>query len=507
MSQSSNIPEAPHSKEPNSNPPHPEAAHPNPRPSKAPPSKTPAHVPEGASFLVRLDPLECAKKVLIPGHRFEPFHSYRISIPRLEIRLPDASPLPKKNIVLPYNEILRFHNLLNFMDIFYVLEEMHPDNIPADMSEASRAFDRLIRLSVFDLEPLFPGGIQQGSYVRLSVQRYQKGIFTAAPVTPEEASRLDREAWFSTMDAAFARAFDELKFPRRNDTLLSLVYRYGGEALYGNPAAALIDYLDAKRAAEIIYFGGENLIWKKGVDPEHIVLSGLDAYGTGSRKPGKAAPPKTAPAQTNGAPSEAARPIAPVRAPAIPRKGRKPSLKARLNRFFEAYEFAFNADEIKALMLDMAYRGTTLQDLWDRFFESSPQWTVFPEAADELIDLIEDYCDEALANYDPERDGFGEMRAALVDIYADYVAWMRRLDTKLRSPEDLPIEKFTELANLISSLNEFMLIMNSPAKGRPGDPSEREVLEQFFDSVDYMRQAVTDLEHEIETIALRKRKR
>lgn len=497
---------------------------------KAPTSKPPAHVPEGASFLVRLDPLECAKKVLIPGHRFEPFHSYRISIPRLEIRLPDASPLPKKNIVLPYNEILRFHNLLNFMDIFYMLEEMYPGNFPADLAQASQAFDRLIRLSVFDLEPLFPGGIQQGSYVRLSVQRYQKGIFTAAPVTPEEASRLDREAWFSTMDAAFARAFDELKFPRRNDTLLSLVYRYGGEALYGNPAAALIDYLDAKRAAEIIYFGGENLIWKKGVDPEHIVLSGLDAYGTGSRKPGKAspaaratstptsaapaktsnsasaAPPKTAPAQTNGAPSEAARPIAPVRAPAKPRKGRKPSLKARLNRFFEAYEFAFNADEIKALMLDMVYRGTTLQDLWDRFFESSPQWTVFPEAADELIDLIEDYCDEALANYDPERDGFGEMRAALVDIYANYIAWMRRLDTKLRSPEDLPIEKFTELANLISSLNEFMLIMNSPAKANLGDPSEREVLEQFFDSVDYMRQAVTDLEHEIEIIALRKKK-
>jgi hypothetical protein len=548
MSQSSNSPKAPHSKESPS-----KQSHPNP-----PPSKTPAHVPEGASFLVRLDPLECAKKVLIPGHRFEPFHSYRISIPRLEIRLPDASPLPKKNIVLPYNEILRFHNLLNFMDIFYMLEEMYPGNFPADLAQASQAFDRLIRLSVFDLEPLFPGGIQQGSYVRLSVQRYQKGIFTAAPVTPQEASRLDREAWFSAMDAAFARAFDELKFPRRNDTLLSLVYRYGGEALYVNPAAALVDYLDAGRAAEIIYFGGENLIWKKGVDPEHIVLSGLDAYGTGSRKPGKAAsaaratstptsaaparvenpaaaaacaptqmpdarpasaapaktsnsasaaPPKTAPAQTNGAPSEAARPIAPVRAPAIPRKGRKPSLKARLNRFFEAYEFAFNADEIKALMLDMAYRGTTLQDLWDRFFESSPQWTVFPEAADELIDLIEDYCDEALANYDPERDGFGEMRAALVDIYANYIAWMRRLDTKLRSPEDLPIEKFTELANLISSLNEFMLILNSPAKRGPGDPSEREVLEQFFDSVDYMRQAVTDLEHEIEIIALRKRKR
>ncbi|MGB9686693.1 MAG: hypothetical protein ACPLYX_09380 [Rectinema subterraneum] len=470
---------------------------------KTPPSKTPAHVPEGASFLVRLDPLECAKKVLIPGHRFEPFHSYRISIPRLEIRLPDASPLPKKNIVLPYNEILRFHNLLNFMDIFYMLEEMYPGNFPADLAQASQGFDRLIRLSVFDLEPLFPGGIQQGSYVRLSVQRYQKGIFTAAPVTPEEVSRLDREAWFSAMDAAFARAFDELKFPRRNDTLLSLVYRYGGEALYVNPAAALVDYLDAKRAAEIIYFGGENLIWKKGVDPEHIVLSGLDAYGTGSRKPGKASPA----ARATSTPTSAA----PARAensavPAKPRKGRKPSLKARLNRFFEAYEFAFNADEIKALMLDMVYRGTTLQDLWDRFFESSPQWTVFPEAADELIGLIEDYCDEALANYDPERDGFGEMRAALVDIYANYIAWMRRLDTKLRSPEDLPIEKFTELANLISSLNEFMLILNSQAKGGPGDPSEREVLEQFFDSVDYMRQAVTDLEHEIETIALRKKK-
>ena len=252
-------------------------------------SKAPAHIPNGANFLLRLDPLECAQKILIPGHRFEPFHSYRISIPRLEIRLPDASPLPKKNIVLPYNEISRFHNLLNFMDIFYVLEEMHPDNIPADLVQASQAFDRLIRLSVFDLEPLFPAPIQQGSYVRLSVQHYQKGIFTAAPLTPEEASRLDREAWFSAMDAAFARAFDELKFPRRNDTLLSLVYRYGGQALYANPAAAFVDYLDAKRAAEIMYFGGENLIWKKGADPEHIVLSGLDAYGTGSRKPRKTA--------------------------------------------------------------------------------------------------------------------------------------------------------------------------------------------------------------------------
>ena len=438
-------------------------------PARAPTTrtpKTPTHVPDGASFLIRLDPLECTKKILIPGHRFEPFHPNRISIPHLEIHLPNTSLLPKKNIVLPYNEILRFHNLMNLMDMFYLLEEMHPDNIPSDLDQAAQTFDRLMRLTVFDLEPLFPTPIQQGSYLRISVQHYQKGIFTAAPLTPEEASHLDRETWFSAMDTAFTKAFDELKFPRRNDTLLSLVYRYGGQALYANPAAALIDYLDAKRAAEIIYFGGENLIWKKGADPKHIVLEDLDAYGTGSRKPRKTT--------------------------------RKGSLKTRLDRFFDNYEFAFTADEIKALMLDMAYRGTTLQNLWDRFFEYSPQWTVFPEAADELIDLLEHYCDEALANYDPHYDTFGHMRATLVDIYADYIAWLRHLDTKLRSPQDIPIEPFTQLANLISSINEFMLTMNNPTPTHPLPPPQPDQLEQFFQTTHTIRQAITDLQHEIE---------
>lgn len=443
-------------------------------PARAPKTrtpKTPAHVPEGASFLVRLDPLECARKILIPGHRFEPFHSSRISIPRLELRLPGASSLPRKNIILPYKEIHRFFSLLSAMDLLDVLEEMHPGNIPSDLDQAGRAFDRLMCLSVFDLEPLFPAPIQKGSYVRISVQNYHKGIFTAAPLTPEEALRLDREPWFCAMDRAFAKAFDELKFPRRNDTLLSLVYRYGGKDLYANPAADLIDYLDAKRAAEVICFGGENLIWKKGADHEHIVLSDLDAFGTGNRKPRK-----------------------------TPRNA---SLKTRLNHFFDNYEFAFTADEIKALMFDMAYRGTTFQDLWDRFFDFSPQWSVYPEAAEELADLLAHYGKEVLQDYHPDLDSFGPMRAVLVDIYADYMAWLRQLDTRLRSPEDIPLEPFSQLANLISSITQFMLSMNNPARKRLPAPLEPDALDQFFETADSFRQAITELQEEIEARALR----
>lgn len=471
------------------------------QPSKAPRRPSATHVPDGAVFLVRLDPLECAKKVLIPGHRFEPFHALRISIPSLELRyakpiqpalnsdMPNASaapiaPLPKKNIVLPAREVHRFFLLLDPMTLYSTLEEMCPGNIPGTNSDMTAEPNRLIRLTVFDLEPLSPGPIAPGTSIRITTINYQKGIFSAEVLTPDRLAQRDPEPWFEALDTAFEQAFAQLKFPRSNHSLLPLVYQLGGPSLYADPPAALSDYLSAGRAAQLILYSNEHLIWKKGADPDSIVLTDLDAPGTGARKP-------------RHAPAEFTK-------PGSSKKKRATSIKKRLDRFLEDFEFSYDAEEVKSMMLDMAYCGKTLQDLWNRFFAECPQWIMFADAAElpnVLGELLEEYCIEVLKTYDPASDPFGDMRTAAIDLYADYIAWLRRLDARLRAPEDLPLEQFRELAGLIGSLNELMFLMNTPERGGLDDP------EEFFDTLASLRRAAKALEREIESLALRKRYR
>jgi len=477
---------------------------------KTPRRPSAAHVPDGAVFLVRLDPLECSQKILIAGHRFEPFHAPQISIPSLELRsakplqpalnsdIPNASaadyapkapapavPLPRKNIILPAREAQRFFLLLDPRTLFDTLQAMCSGNIPGTGSDITADPNRLLRLTVFDLEPLFPNPIVPGTAIRITTINYQKGIFSAEALAPDQLTQRDPEPWYQTLDTAFAQAFAQLKFPRSNHSLLPLVYQLGGPSLYADPPAALSDYLSAGRAAQLILYSNEHLIWKKGADPDSIVLTDLDAPGTGARKPRHAPAEFTKPGASN--------------------KKRATSIKKRLDRFLEDFEFSYDAEEVKSMMLDMAYCGKTLQDLWNRFFAECPQWIMFADAAElpnVLGELLEEYCIEVLKTYDPASDPFGDMRTAAIDLYADYIAWLRRLDARLRAPEDLPLEQFRELAGLIASLNELMFLMNAPEKG-----SQDDVPEEFFDTLASLRRAAKSLEREIESLALRKRRR
>lgn len=482
------------------------------------------------------------------------------------------------------SDAIRFHVLLDPMTIFSTLVEMHPDNIPDTMMNTIPDFNRLVRISGFDLAPLSPGPIAVGTCLRITTVSYQKGDFMAELLTPKQQSQLDTEPWYKALDTAFEQAFDQLKFPRSTHVLLPLVYKLGGESLTANPPAALSDYLEAGRAAQIIVFNDEYLIWKNGAAADSIVLSGLEPMGTGSRKPrsvlagssaskgsktsdtvntksvpgagikssiyriaayplgtnstgttlrspaneavstdashhtpgfgatGQATSPARTPASstslpTNTLPPGTSQPVT----PGAQRKKRTTTLKKRLDRFLDDFEFSYDADEVKSMLLDIAYHGKTLQDLWNRFFAECPQWTVYPDNQDipeNLARLLEDYASEVLQNYDPASDPFGEMRTAAIDIYADYIAWMRRLDVRLRAPEDLPMEQFRELAGLISSVNDLMFLMNSPEKGGFSDiAASRDIPEKYYETIGYLRSAAAELQRTVESLALHKRRR
>jgi len=136
-----------------------------------------------------------------------------------------------------------------------------------------------------------------GTAIRITTINYQKGIFSAEALSPDLLARRDPEPWFQTLDTAFEQAFAQLKFPRSNHSLLSLVYQLGGPSLYADPPATLFDYLGAGRAAQLIRYSNEHLIWKKDADPDSIVKN------SSTPSPPSAAPPKRSNAKSNPSPS------------------------------------------------------------------------------------------------------------------------------------------------------------------------------------------------------------
>ena len=290
-----------------------------------------------------------------------------------------------------------FHSLLDSRLIFSVLEEGSSANLKMMADALDGPKTALVRLKVRSLDSLFKkkAEIRTGTYLRGTVQVISPLVVILEAVDSDDPCLVKWDAWFDSLDAAFSAAMEELRQPSDNAGLLGLAYRYGGKAVYGNPAASLSDYLEADRLVSLMDFGGTGILWKRGTEADGISFPEIpDRYGAGNRNPGNK------------------RKITSARS----------SVFVRMNEFSDTYEFAFNSEEIISLLIDMEYRKRNLQEVWDQFFENASQWTVYPEASDEMAWLLREFCDEALGKYYPSADDYGKFRATLVDIYTDHVA-------------------------------------------------------------------------------------
>ncbi len=445
-------------------------------------------LPKGARFLIRLDDLERERRIFIPGHRFEPFRPAYVNPNSLVLLSTNAILLAEKVISLSLEDFGRFHSLLDSSLVLSILEESWPGNMKVMANTLNGSNTALVRLKARNLDSLFKKntGIKAGTYLRCTVQVISPMVITMEALDAEDPCLGGREAWFDSLDAAFSIAMEELRQPSDNTGLLSLAYRYGGKAVYGNPAASITDYLEADRLVSLMDFGGNGILWKRGARAEELSFPDIpDRYGEGSRKPVN---------KRGGNISKGSKRI---------KTSVRSSVYTRMNEFFDAYEFAFNSEEIISLLIDMVYRQRNLQEVWDQFFENASQWTVFPEASDEMAGLLRAFCDEALGEYAPGDDDYGEFRATLVDMYADHVAWIRKLDSWKLRPEDLPREEFTELSRLIGELNHVLVTLNPSPYQEVQSPEE---IRAFHSTLANLNPIFQDLKRRVEA-GIKKRRR
>jgi len=425
-------------------------------------------IPKGASVLIKLDDMERERRILIPGHRFEPIRPVKCLPSGLVLLDPHARPISNRVVAVPLNQLSRYHSILDQDVMFTFFTEGSPGNLDVLTARDQGANDKLLRMSVYSLDPFFgKKGIPENIYLRVTLETLSPAVFTVTLLDPADSCLAGREAWFNELDAAFGLAMDELGYPTLNGMLLNLAYRYGGKAVYGNPAASFSEYLNSGRLLDFIDFAGGKVIWRRGTKAESLSFPEIAVKGgEGLKKP------------------KAIRQEKPVGM----------TTAKKLDRFFDEYEFAFDSQEVTSFLLDMVYRERTLQEVWNRFFDAAPHWDVQPEAAEELSELITDLCDDALDGYDPVDDDFGDLRGLLVDQYADYVAWMRALEDKVESPRDLPVAEFTELARLVGHLNQLMISFNKQSHRQEASKAE---IDSLRANLEQTTPIILDLERQV----------
>lgn len=423
-----------------------------------------------ATLLIKLDPLECERRILIPGDRFLGFLKQDFTTDRLILLSEGGKDLPTKMIGLSFSDALRFHELLEVHEFFDFLGATDEGNLQVLLDSRGDPKNALIRLGVLNLDGLFGSKpIPEGTYIKLTLRVPKLGLFTVEPLPPGIPTAEARTAWFDTLDQAFDQAMEYEGYPRNNFITLSLAYRFGGPAVYREPGASFLEYLRSERRIGLVDLAGRRLIWKRGTQAEDIQFPELqENYGEGSR-------------------------AAPVR----PKTAKKKNSMARLDEFLNDYEFAFETEEIKALFIDAAYRNLDFQEVWDRYFKTASQWKVYPEAAAELMDILQDFMEPALRGYNPQLDPYGDLRTKLVNLYADHIEYIRKLDALGPKRQDLPVQDFTELSQLIGQLLQVLISLNAPPVEENREKAPE--MDEFFQMLPQIELVIKDLQKRIQT--------
>lgn len=422
-----------------------------------------------AALLIKLEPLECERRVLIPGDRFLGFLKNGFPTDRLMFLNKGPKALPKKMISLGFSDAMRFHGLLDTDETFGLLETPQEGNLSAISASEGTTKNTLIRLRVCDLDPLFGSKpIQEGTYLKFTLRAPAMGVFIleALPGTPSAESR---DVWFDAMDQAFDLAMEQEGYPRNNYMTLSLAYRLGGPSVYREPGASFLEYLRSLRHIGLVDLAGRQLVWKRGTRAEDIQFPELkENFGEGSR-------------------------AVPVRQ----KTSRKKNSFARLDEFLNDYEFAIDAEEVKAFFIDAAYHNRDFQEVWDRYFKTASQWKSYPEAAAELMIILMDFVESELQGYDPQRDPYAELRTKILNLYAEHISYIRSLDAMGPRRQDLPIQDFTELSQLIGQLNRVLISLNPPPKGAYEEKAEG--IDEFLQMLPQVELIVKDLQQRTRT--------
>ncbi len=383
----------------------------------------------GSRLLVKITPLERERGIFISGHRFEPYRGPEIAPWDIALAPEEGKAFASRSIPFSLKNVAIYFTFFGKTVMLSMLIEQERSNAKA-LSSAG-ASDALVRLRVFDLKAFYAeSGLAAGDYRDIELADPEGSRFLVRPRKAASIAPERRKAWFAAMDEGVEAAMRGLGRPVEPSSFMEATFESAPAWVREEPAAAFSEYFNDGKALQAEEFGGRVFMWGSGVSIPELLMS--------------------------------------ADAPARSRDD-----EDGLSRDLAALGFALDADEIAAFVRDALWRGEGVEEALARCFIGASELGLPKKKLDTLLDEARAFAHGVAAAWDrsAENPDVARIRSALLDIYALFLVWMRRMGNLVSSPSDLDTEEFSLLSTAMKGVCEFIVNLGKGQSPEPGNLS------------------------------------
>lgn len=295
--------------------------------------------------------------------------------------------------------------------------------------QGASAGDALVRLKAFDLGALYAeAALAAGDYLDLELADPEGSRFLVRPLKAASLAPERRRAWFAALGEGTESAMRELGRPVPPLSFIAAAFAAAPAHLREDPAAAFSEYFNESKALQIKEFGGKTFMWARDADILALLMSAPGPDREGGDEDG-------------------------------------------LSRALAELGFALDADEVEAFVRDALWRGEGIEEALDRCFAGAADLGMPQTELGGLLDEAREFARRVAATEDPlsGTPKMARLRSSLLDLYAPFLAWMRRLGALVSSSSDLDTEQFTLLSSSMQGVCELIALLG---EGRSIAPRE-----------------------------------
>lgn len=124
---------------------------------------------------------------------------------------------------------------------------------------------------------------------------------------------------------------------------------------------------------------------------------------------------------------------------------------------------SIDIDEVEAFICDALYRKLPARSGFDRIVDGMSEFRLMQDSMQQLIRRGYEFADEIASTYQrmDEIPAYAKPRSELVDIYVEFLIWMRQLEAHLRRPKDIQTNDFTTLSEIVTYVCDTLRLFNN----------------------------------------------
>lgn len=379
--------------------------------------------PAGSRLLARITPLERERNIFIVGHRLEPYRAMDTPPWGVKLSTESGEALSSRLIPISLDAAAIFFTFFGMEELFSLLVDQDSDNAKTLTSAGSAFKDAIIRVKAFDLGSLYASGsLAAGDYLEFELADRSGTRFTVRPLKAADIPPERKAAWFRGLDRGREAAMRTLERPVSPTDFIAALFAGAPRLVREEPAAALSEYYNDSGTLQIKVFGGRSFMWTSGVDIPTLLFP-------------------------DGHPEDAD----------------DDDDEDDLSRSLAALGFALNSAEIDAFVRDALWRGQGVEEALDRCFTGAGELGLPRKKLDALMGEVRAFAQGVAAGWDrsAENPEIVRIRSALLDMYAAFLNWMRRIGGLITSPSDLDTEDFSLLSEAMQNICLFIVAFGS----------------------------------------------